>query len=156
MTVGTARRRFVVEGTESHCQATPRRVRPETRGARGLVRVVFQRGRAGFGRRRNRPAEEEETSSICIRVRITVLLSVFGSLTTSGRHRIPKKRKTSLSAGHPKRPLSAFMYFSQEKRSDVKADNPETSFGDLGKILGQMWKDLSEDDKKVNLKEYRF
>lgn len=48
------------------------------------------------------------------------------------------------------------MYFSQEKRSDVKADNPETSFGDLGKILGQMWKDLSEDDKKVNLKEYRF
>ncbi|CEO97807.1 HMG box domain-containing protein [Plasmodiophora brassicae] len=69
-------------------------------------------------------------------------------LQSASEHRIPKKRKTSLSAGHPKRPLSAFMYFSQEKRSDVKADNPETSFGDLGKILGQMWKDLSEDDKK--------
>jgi hypothetical protein len=66
------------------------------------------------------------------------------------------------------------MFFSQANRNKVKEENPEASFGmylhthfwtsmvdahrltltplspgQLGKILGQKWKEMSDDDKKV-------
>lgn len=48
----------------------------------------------------------------------------------------------------PKKPLSAFMYFSKQNRAQVKAKNPDASFGALGKIMGDQWKSLSEAEKK--------
>ncbi|GAA5862052.1 hypothetical protein JCM8547_001570 [Rhodosporidiobolus lusitaniae] len=48
----------------------------------------------------------------------------------------------------PKRPLSAYMHFSQDQRASVKEENPEVKFGEIGKILGARWKELDEDDKK--------
>ncbi|KAF7731883.1 Non-histone chromosomal protein 6 [Apophysomyces ossiformis] len=49
----------------------------------------------------------------------------------------------------PKRTLSAYMLFSQERRAKVKADNPDASFGKIGQLLGEMWRNLSADEKKV-------
>lgn len=43
--------------------------------------------------------------------------------------------------------LSSYMLFSQAMRETVKAENPDVSFGTIGKILGQKWKELSEEDK---------
>ncbi|OMH79994.1 Non-histone chromosomal protein 6 [Zancudomyces culisetae] len=54
-----------------------------------------------------------------------------------------KKDKTG-----PKRSLSAYMFFSQENREKVKRDNPSATFGELGKLLGEMWKGLSDTQKK--------
>ncbi|KAJ2788838.1 Non-histone chromosomal protein 6, partial [Coemansia guatemalensis] len=72
--------------------------------------------------------------------------------TTTSEGRVTKKRgKKDKDVTKPKRPLSAYMYFSQEKRPDVKNNNPEATFGAIGKILGQMWSDLSESDKKPYL-----
>ncbi|KAI8067538.1 putative high-mobility group non-histone chromosomal protein, partial [Gongronella butleri] len=48
----------------------------------------------------------------------------------------------------PKRGLSAYMFFSQDKREQVKAENPNVSFGQIGKILGEKWGAMSEADKK--------
>lgn len=48
----------------------------------------------------------------------------------------------------PKRPLSAYMFFSKEKRLDIKKQNPEMKLGDISKIVGKSWKIISEDDKK--------
>ena len=48
------------------------------------------------------------------------------------------KRKES---GAPKRPMTAFLLFSMEKREEVKADNPELKGTDISKELGRMWKD---------------
>jgi hypothetical protein len=42
---------------------------------------------------------------------------------------------------------SAFIQFSNEKRAQVKAENPKAGFGEMGKILGKMWKALSDDEK---------
>ena len=39
------------------------------------------------------------------------------------------------------------MFFSNAQREGVKADNPGIAFGDVGKILGQRWKELSAEDK---------
>lgn len=41
------------------------------------------------------------------------------------------------------------MLFSQAMRETVKAENPDVSFGTIGKLLGQKWKELSDADKEV-------
>ncbi|KAI7883605.1 HMG box protein [Lichtheimia hyalospora FSU 10163] len=53
-----------------------------------------------------------------------------------------KKDKTG-----PKRGLSAYMFFSQEMRPKVKEENPDASFGTLGKILGEKWKAMTDEEK---------
>lgn len=43
---------------------------------------------------------------------------------------------------------SAFMMFSNKMREKVKSNYPEATFGELGKIMGVMWRELGDDDKK--------
>lgn len=47
----------------------------------------------------------------------------------------------------PKRSLSAYMFFANENRDIVRAENPGISFGLVGKLLGEKWKALTDDDK---------
>lgn len=47
----------------------------------------------------------------------------------------------------PKRSLSAYMFFANENRDIVRAENPGIAFGQVGKLLGEKWKALSDDDK---------
>jgi len=58
-----------------------------------------------------------------------------------------KGRKKKEDAG-PKRPTSAFMYFSKERRPELKKANPGLSFGELGKLVGKEWKEASPSAKK--------
>ncbi|KPI42651.1 Non-histone chromosomal protein 6 [Cyphellophora attinorum] len=44
----------------------------------------------------------------------------------------------------PKRGLSAYMFFANEQRETVREENPGISFGQVGKVLGDKWKALSE------------
>lgn len=39
------------------------------------------------------------------------------------------------------------MFFANANRDIVRAENPEASFGDLGRLLGERWKSLSADEK---------
>ncbi|KAL2829664.1 high mobility group box domain-containing protein [Aspergillus cavernicola] len=48
----------------------------------------------------------------------------------------------------PKRGLSAYMFFANDNRDKVREDNPGISFGQVGKMLGEKWKALSEKDRK--------
>lgn len=59
----------------------------------------------------------------------------------------------------PKRPLSSYMLFTQDQRSIVQTENPGIAFGmvcstlilttgEVGKVLGEKWKALSEAEKK--------
>lgn len=36
------------------------------------------------------------------------------------------------------------MFFANEQRENVREENPGVSFGEVGKLLGQRWKALSE------------
>jgi len=47
----------------------------------------------------------------------------------------------------PKRGLSAYMFFANEKRDTVREENPGIAFGQVGKILGEKWKALSDTDR---------
>ena len=48
----------------------------------------------------------------------------------------------------PKRPLSAFFLFRQERYKDVTAANPSKGVADITKIISEEWNKLSEDKKK--------
>ena len=58
-----------------------------------------------------------------------------------------KKAKAKKDPNAPKGKLSAYMYYVQEMRSQLQKENPEMSFGDLGKELGKRWKVISEEEK---------
>jgi hypothetical protein len=60
----------------------------------------------------------------------------------------PKKAKKKKVVGEPKRPTTAFFYYTASIRKDITKKNPGKAVGELSKIFGQMWADLSEDDKK--------
>ncbi|EGC33409.1 hypothetical protein DICPUDRAFT_13388, partial [Dictyostelium purpureum] len=48
----------------------------------------------------------------------------------------------------PRRYLSPFIYFSKEYRSTIKAQNPSSTFGEIGSLLGQKWSQIGADEKK--------
>jgi hypothetical protein len=49
----------------------------------------------------------------------------------------------------PHKCLSAFIIFNKENREKIKAANPDVTFGELGKLIGDAWKSLNETDKSV-------
>ncbi|KAI8375027.1 high mobility group box domain-containing protein [Choanephora cucurbitarum] len=59
-----------------------------------------------------------------------------------------KKRRAKKDPSAPKRSLSAYMFFSQEWRDTIKKENPEASFGQIGKLLGEKWKSMDDEEKK--------
>lgn len=61
-----------------------------------------------------------------------------------------EKRKTTRKKKDPdapKRSLSAYMFFANENRDIVRAENPGITFGQVGKTLGDKWKALNADEK---------
>lgn len=48
----------------------------------------------------------------------------------------------------PKRARSSYMLFSEDWAKRIKAENPGSSFGEVGKILGAKWKELDDLEKK--------
>ncbi|KAF5329550.1 hypothetical protein D9619_009028 [Psilocybe cf. subviscida] len=57
-------------------------------------------------------------------------------------------RKGKKDPNAPKRALSAYMFFSQDWRERIKAENPDAGFGEVGKLLGAKWKELDDAEKK--------
>lgn len=63
-----------------------------------------------------------------------------------------KKKKKKKDPNAPKKGLSAFMFFSQERRPDVKAKNPNIAFGEVAKKIGAEWKQLKDSKKAKFIK----
>ncbi|KAL0381072.1 UNVERIFIED_CONTAM: FACT complex subunit SSRP1 [Sesamum angustifolium] len=58
-----------------------------------------------------------------------------------------KKQKKKKDPNAPKRAISAFMFFSQTERENVKKSNPGISFTEVGKVLGERWNKMTADEK---------
>ncbi|KAL1853446.1 Non-histone chromosomal protein 6 [Paecilomyces lecythidis] len=58
---------------------------------------------------------------------------------------VEKKKK---DPNAPKRGLSAYMFFANEQRESVREQNPGISFGQVGKVLGERWKALSDEERR--------
>jgi hypothetical protein len=48
----------------------------------------------------------------------------------------------------PKRASNAYMIFCKERRARLKEERPDLPFGKLGATLGELWRTLSQDEKK--------
>lgn len=44
--------------------------------------------------------------------------------------------------------MNAYMNFVKECFADVKAERPNASFGEIGKILGEMWRSMTDAEKQ--------
>jgi len=66
---------------------------------------------------------------------------------------MPRANKKKKDPNAPKGPLTAYMLFCGDYREKVKRDNPNISFGQVGKELGRLWKeaDAAEKDKYEQL-----
>jgi hypothetical protein len=65
----------------------------------------------------------------------------------TGPWQIPFKRAKKDPTA-PKRPMSAFLHFSQGKRSKIKEQQPDIKNTEVSRLLGEMWRNCSEEERK--------
>lgn len=59
------------------------------------------------------------------------------------KKRAPKKKREG-----PKKPMSSYMFFCQDRRPGVMEENPGVKFGEMGKMLGAEWKKTTAAERK--------
>ncbi len=72
-------------------------------------------------------------------------ISQVATKSKQGQTRMKKKKDGSV-----KRARSAYLFYLAEKRSQVKEANPDAKFGELTKMLAEMWKNASAEEKEVS------
>ena len=69
--------------------------------------------------------------------------------TKGTKRKATNDAKAAKAAKKPRAP-SAYILFSTSTRQEIKDANPDSTFGEIGVLLGQKWKSLDEDEKQVN------
>jgi len=75
------------------------------------------------------------------RLHFTATMPKEAKTKRASKPRVEKKKK---DPNAPKRGLSAYMFFANEQRENVREENPGISFGQVGKVLGERWKALND------------
>jgi hypothetical protein len=70
-----------------------------------------------------------------------------------GPWKIPANKRTPKDPAAPKRPMSAFLAFSNKRRAALKRDTPDASNADLSKMLSRTWKEAPEAVRKKYMEE---
>ena len=87
---------------------------------------------------------ELKTRVAALEARLTTMAAAAASSTTTTKKAAKKAAK---NPDAPKRAPSSYIRFSVAKRAEVVAANPTAKMGDIAKIIGGMWKLLSDDEK---------
>jgi hypothetical protein len=61
---------------------------------------------------------------------------------------VAPKRRAKKHPLAPKRPASAFLAFSQNRRAMIKEQNPDMGNTDVSRLLGEMWRNASEAERR--------
>jgi hypothetical protein len=75
---------------------------------------------------------------------------IFKALDAQKKKQSRRGRKSGI-----KRARSAFIIFCQEQRPVVKSGNPTLSFTETGRLLGQQWKAMSDEQKSKYVEQAR-
>jgi hypothetical protein len=103
-------------------------------------REILARGRANVGGRARGPSKASSSRGY--------------SKKNARPKKVTMKRsaKNKLANGRPKKALAPYMFFCKDQRENITGDNPNISFGDVGRILGSQWQSMSEKDRMVCMK----
>jgi structure-specific recognition protein 1 len=61
-----------------------------------------------------------------------------------------KKKRAKKDSAAPKRNKSAYLYFAEAKRPELKATFSNETMGGLSKRVAEAWKQMSEEEKQVS------
>ena len=64
-----------------------------------------------------------------------------------GQYDAPAVGKKHKDPNAPKKNMSAYMFFSNKRRPELKAQHPEWGFGQFGKTIGAEWARMNDMDK---------
>lgn len=62
-------------------------------------------------------------------------------------HTFGKGSKKPTDPNAPKRPMSAYFLYANKMRPQVMKDHPDATVGQIGKMLGNMWKQATDSEK---------
>ncbi|XP_042285649.1 thymocyte selection-associated high mobility group box protein TOX isoform X2 [Thunnus albacares] len=74
------------------------------------------------------------------------------ALDISKKPKTPKKKKRK-DPNEPVKPVSAYALFFRDTQANIKAQNPNATFGEVSKIVASMWDGLGEEQKQVYKKK---
>ncbi|CAI2348023.1 unnamed protein product [Caenorhabditis sp. 36 PRJEB53466] len=73
-----------------------------------------------------------------------------GTVAAYGGEDAMRKRKRAKKDPHaPKRALSAFFFYSQDKRPDIQSAHPDWKVGQVAQELGKLWKTVPQETKDM-------
>ena len=64
----------------------------------------------------------------------------------------PKEKKLK-DENAPKRPKSAYMFFSEKKRAEIREEQPDLKMTEISKVIGERWKEVSPESKAKYVKK---
>lgn len=74
--------------------------------------------------------------------------SPFSGSKSDQKFYIKAKKKRFIDPNAPKKPYTAYIYFSNNIREDIKQQNPDFSFTDIAREMGRRFKQLNPEEKK--------
>ncbi|CAD6186025.1 unnamed protein product [Caenorhabditis auriculariae] len=66
-----------------------------------------------------------------------------------GEDAMRKRKRAKKDPNAPKRALSAFFFFSQDRRPAVQGQHPEWKVGQVAQELGRLWKTVPQEEKDM-------
>nr|XP_020485625.1 thymocyte selection-associated high mobility group box protein TOX isoform X1 [Labrus bergylta] len=70
------------------------------------------------------------------------------SVDITKKAKTPKKKKRK-DPNEPVKPVSAYALFFRDTQANIKAQNPNATFGEVSKIVASMWDGLGEEQKQL-------
>ena len=70
-----------------------------------------------------------------------------------GPWKVQANKRTPKDPSAPKRPMSAFLAFSNKRRAALKRENQDATNADLSKMLSKTWKEIPDDIRKKYMDE---
>lgn len=64
-----------------------------------------------------------------------------------GPWKIPSSKRKAKPADAPRRPMSAFLAYSNSRRANLKKEHPKSTNADLSRMLSKTWKELDPQDR---------